>query len=82
VTAIDIVPALVDEISDNLDVQDMLGYASYPDVLERAGARDTGPIIAVTHHDEVNMVERQAAHSLFEVPRKIEKMFSVSLEFF
>ncbi len=74
VTVIDIVPELVDKISDNLDVQGVLGYASHPDVLERAGARDTDLIIAVTHHDEVNMVACQVAHSLFEVPKKIARI--------
>ena len=74
VTVIDIDPSLVERISDSLDVQGVVGYASHPDVLDHAGARDADLLIAVTHYDEVNMVACQVAHSLFEVPRKIARV--------
>jgi trk system potassium uptake protein TrkA len=48
VTVIDQVPELVQRVNDNLDVQGMLGFASHPNVLERAGAGDADMIIAVT----------------------------------
>ncbi len=65
---------LVRRATDTLDVQGIAGHASYPDVLDRAGARDTDMIIAATHSDEVNMVTCQVAHSVFAVPRKIARL--------
>jgi trk system potassium uptake protein TrkA len=61
-----------------LDVQGVAGFASYPDVLDRAGARDADMIIAATHSDEVNMVTCQVAHSIFGVNRKIARLRSQS----
>ncbi|SFR13831.1 Trk system potassium transporter TrkA [Poseidonocella sedimentorum] len=74
VTVVDNKPDLVRRATDTLDVQGVVGFASYPDVLERAGARDADMIIAATHSDEVNMVTCQVAHSVFAVPRKIARL--------
>ena len=74
VVVIDRSPALVQKIMESLDVQALEGYASDPDLLERAGAADTDMIIAVTQSDEVNMVACQVAHSLFNVPTKIARV--------
>lgn len=74
VTVIDQRPELIRKISDTLDVQAILGYASHPPVLEQAGAGDADMIIAVTHADEVNMTACQVAHSLFNVPTKIARV--------
>lgn len=74
VTVIDQSPDLIRRISDTLDVQGVIGHASRPDVLERAGAQDADMIIAVTAADEVNMVACQVAHSLFDVPTKIARV--------
>lgn len=74
VTVIDVDPSLVEKISDTLDVQGVVGFASHPDVLDRAGARDADLVIAVTFSDEVNMVACQVAHSLFDVPTKIARV--------
>ncbi|MDO9638637.1 MAG: Trk system potassium transporter TrkA [Pseudotabrizicola sp.] len=74
VTVVDVNPDLVRRATDTLDVQGIAGFASYPDVLERAGARDADLIIAATHSDEVNMVTCQVAHSVFSVPRKIARL--------
>ncbi len=74
VTVIDQNADLVRRATDTLDVQGLVGFASYPDVLERAGARDADMIIAATHSDEVNMVTCQVAHSIFGVPRKIARL--------
>ena len=76
VTVIDQNPELVRKISDSLDVRGIVGHASHPAVLERAGAPDTDMLIAVTYADEVNMVACQVAHSLFEVPTKIARVRS------
>ena len=74
VTVVDFNPDLVRRATDTLDVQGIVGFASYPDVLEKAGARDADLIIAATHSDEVNMVTCQVAHSVFSVPRKIARL--------
>ena len=74
VTVVDNNPALVRRATDTLDVQGIEGFASYPDVLDKAGARDADMIIAATHSDEVNMVTCQVAHSVFAVPRKIARL--------
>ncbi|WGH78677.1 Trk system potassium transporter TrkA [Jannaschia ovalis] len=74
VTVVDNNPDLVHRATDSLDVQGITGHASYPDVLERAGAQDADMLIAATHSDEVNMVTCQVAHSIFTVPRKIARL--------
>ncbi|MFV0384161.1 Trk system potassium transporter TrkA [Paracoccus sp. (in: a-proteobacteria)] len=76
VTIIDNNVELVRRATDALDVQGVTGFASHPDVLDRAGARDADLIIAATHSDEVNMVTCQVAHSVFRVPRKIARLRS------
>lgn len=74
VTVVDSNADLVRRATEALDVQGITGFASYPDVLEQAGARDAEMIIAATHSDEVNMVVCQMAHSIFNVPRKIARL--------
>jgi trk system potassium uptake protein TrkA len=78
VTVIDQSPDLIRRIRDTLDVTAMVGFASHPDVLEAAGARDADMIVAVTFADEVNMIACQVAHSLFDVPMKIARVRSQS----
>lgn len=78
VTVVDNNADLVRRATDTLDVQGIAGFASYPDVLERAGAGDADMIIAATHSDEVNMVTCQVAHSVFAVQRKIARLRSQS----
>ncbi|OUD10817.1 Trk system potassium transport protein TrkA [Marivivens niveibacter] len=74
VTVVDNNPELVRRATETLDVNGVSGHASYPDVLDRAGARDADMIIAATHSDEVNMVTCQVAHSVFAVQRKIARL--------
>jgi trk system potassium uptake protein TrkA len=74
VTVVDSNADLVRRATDTLDVQGVAGFASYPDVLERAGARDADMIIAATHSDEVNMVTCEIAHAVFGIPRKIARL--------
>ncbi|MEH6644982.1 Trk system potassium transporter TrkA [Sulfitobacter sp.] len=78
VTVVDSNTDLVRRATDTLDVQGVAGFASYPDVLDRAGARDADMIIAATHSDEVNMVTCQVAHSVFGINRKIARLRSQS----
>lgn len=74
VTLIDQRPELISQVNEALDVQGIVGHASYPEVLERAGAADAEMLIAATHSDEVNMVACRVAHSVFKVPVKIARV--------
>jgi trk system potassium uptake protein TrkA len=74
VTLIDQNAELIAEVNENLDVTGIVGHASLPDTLERAGAADAELLIAATYSDEVNMVACQVAHSLFRVPMKIARV--------
>ena len=78
VTIVDNDQGLVDRATDTLDVKGVSGFASYPNVLNNAGAEDADMIIAATHSDEVNMVTCQVAHSIFDIPRKIARLRSQS----
>lgn len=74
VTVIDSVPEQARRADESYDVRGMVGHASHPEVLERAGARDADMLIAVTRSDEVNMVACQVAYSLFGVKRRIARV--------
>lgn len=74
VTLIDKDPELIQKINDTLDAKAVLGFASHPAVLERAGAQEADMLIAVTYSDEVNMIACQVAHALFNVPSKIARI--------
>lgn len=78
ITVIDQSTDLIRALSESLDVNGIVGHASQPDVLEKAGIGDADLLIAVTYADEVNMVACQVAHSLFEVPTKIARIRSQS----
>ena len=43
-------------LQDHLDIRTVLGQASYPDVLRKAGAEDADMVLAVTNSDETNMI--------------------------
>ncbi len=74
VTVVDNNPELIARATDTLDVSGVTGFASYPNILEQAGAKDADMIIAATFSDEVNMVTCQIAHSVFSIPRKIARL--------
>jgi len=74
VSIIDTSPQLIQAVRDTLDVQGFVGHGSHPDTLVQAGIEQADMIIAVTLHDEVNMVACQVAHALFNVPTKIARV--------
>ena len=74
VAVIDKEADLVQQISDSLDVQGFVGHGAHPDMLDRAGANECDMLIAVTYHDEVNMVACQIAHTMFNIPQKIARI--------
>lgn len=76
VTIVDADPELIDRVSTELEVRGVVGHAAHPEVLRSAGIDECEMIVAVTHHDEVNMVICQIAHTLFNVPTKIARVRS------
>ncbi len=74
VSIIDSSAQLVQRANDMLEVRATCGNGAHPDVLARAGARDADMLIAVTFHDEVNMVACQVASTLFDIPTKIARV--------
>lgn len=74
VTVIDQSQELINKIGDAFDIQGIVGFASHPEVLMKAGANDAEMIIAVTQSDEVNMVACEVAHALFKTPLKIARI--------
>jgi trk system potassium uptake protein TrkA len=76
VTIVDRNPEVLRELQDRLDVRTVVGNASYPDVLERAGANEADMLIALTSSDEINMLACQIAQTLFHTPTRIARIRS------
>lgn len=76
ITVIDTDLVRLRELQDRLDIQTVEGSGSHPDVLEQAGCNDADMLIAVSNHDETNMVACQVAHTLFKTPTKIGRVRS------
>ncbi len=74
ITVVDVDVNLLRDLQDRLDIRTVLGHASHPDVLFRAGAEDADMVLAVTNSDETNMVACQVAYSLFRTPTKIARV--------
>ena len=76
ITVIDQSSEDIKKINDTQDVKGIVGRATFPSVLENAGAEKTDMIIAVTRNDETNMIVCQLASSLFNIPKKIARIRS------
>ena len=76
VTVIDQSSEDIKKINETQDVKGIVGRATFPSVLENAGAANTDMIIAVTRNDETNMIICQLAHSLFDINKKIARIRS------
>jgi trk system potassium uptake protein TrkA len=74
VTIVDRNPEVLRELQDRLDVRTVVGNASHPDVIERAGGKDADMIIALTSSDEINMIACQIAFTLFRTPTRIARI--------
>ena len=76
ITVVDKNETYLRDLRDHLDIGVVIGHASHPEVLLRAGIEDADMLIAVTSDDEINMVACQIAHSLFNTPTKIARVRS------
>ncbi len=78
ITVVDTDVSRLSELQDRLDIRTVVGCASHPDVLRRAGADDGDMVLAVTNSDEVNMIACQVAYTLFHTPTKIARVRSAA----
>lgn len=66
------------KVGENLDrihgLKCIVGSATDPDTLTQAGAADAEIVIAVTTHDEANIVVCQLSHQLFQIRTKIARL--------
>jgi trk/ktr system potassium uptake protein len=76
VTVVDIDEEILRDLQDRLDIRTVAGNASYPTVLEAAGAPEADIIVALTNSDEVNMMACEVAFTLFRTPTKIARIRS------
>ncbi len=76
ITVVDNNVKILQTIDEKLDVRTIVGHASHPSVLRRAGAEDADMLIAVTNNDETNMLACEIAYSLFKTPIKIARVRS------
>src|ERR1700745_2740822 len=76
VTVVDINEDVLRELRGRLDIRTVAGNASYPTVLEAAGAPEADIIVALTSADEVNMMACEVAYTLYRTPTKIARIRS------
>ena len=70
---------LLDEVSSQYDVLTVLGDASHPEVLERAGAQDAQVLLALSDSEQINMLACQVAYSIFNIEKKVARIDSKDL---
>ena len=68
VTIIDHDPKLIADINERIEAKALVGHASDPHILKKAGADNADMLIAVTYSDEVNIVVCEIANALFHFP--------------
>lgn len=76
VTVVDTNEDVLRSLQDRLDIRTVAGNASYPTVLEAAGAPEADIIVALTSSDEVNMMACEVAYTLYRTPTKIARIRS------
>ncbi len=76
ITIVDIDARRLKTLQDRLDIRGVLGHASHPKVLVRAGIEDADLMIALTSSDEVNMTACQVAYTLYNTPTRIARVRS------
>ena len=74
ISVVDIDATRLRELQERLDIRVVLGHASHPRTLIRAGIEDADLLIALTNADETNMVACQVAYSLFRTPTKVARI--------
>ena len=65
ITVVDQSSEDIQRIKESLDVNAIVGKATYPSILEKANGSEADMIIAVTKNDEINMLICQIAQATF-----------------
>lgn len=76
ITLVDVASDKLVLLQDHLDLRTVVGNASHPSVLIKAGAKDADLILAVTQSDETNLVACKLAATMFNIPTKIARIHS------
>ena len=76
VTVVDTNEELLRDLQDRLDIRTVVGNASFPSILEAAGAESADILVALTSSDEVNMMACEVAYTLYRTPTKIARIRS------
>lgn len=74
VTVIDNDPDALRRLGSKSDVQTLAGNGSSPAVMAQAGAYDTDLLLALTRHDETNLVACKLAAEIFNIPNRIARV--------
>lgn len=74
VVVVDKNPEAIRRISDNLDVQTLVGSGSSPVVLEEAGIRGADIMLAVTNSDETNLVACLVSNMISPSTKKLARL--------
>lgn len=74
VTLVDINSEKLQALQDKLDIRTVIGHASSPSVLARAGLEFADLLIATTASDEINITACQIAWALFKTETKIARV--------
>jgi len=74
ITVVDTDASRLKILQDRLDIRAVVGHASHPKVLVRAGIEDADLVIALTNSDEVNMMACQVAYTLYNTPTRIARV--------
>lgn len=68
----------LEHLARHLDMRIIIGKPTFPKNLHQANAGESDIILAMTEHDETNMVACQIAYSLFKIPKKIARIESTA----
>jgi len=74
VVVIDSNPTAIARVSDNIDVEAVVGSGSSPVVLKEAGIREAEIMLAVTDSDEINLVACLMADTISPATKKLARI--------
>ncbi|PLW82018.1 Trk system potassium transporter TrkA [Kineobactrum sediminis] len=80
ITLVDQRSELLKPLQDRLDLRTVVGHASHPEVLRKAGIEDADLLLAVTSSDETNMMACQIAYTLFNTPTRLARVRSADYQ--
>lgn len=78
ITIIDENGELLQQVTEIHNARGVIGIPAHPDILADANVGEADMLIAVTPHDEINMIACQVAHSIYRTPLKIARIHTSS----